>query len=250
MRLSNPAAVLGALLVVTGLGLAGAAAALWAGVELRPAPEVADRPFTVPMPGDAGLRLTVLGTSLSNRQLWPGEVAERLRGCAGIPVALSVVAQNGAGSDWGLAQVERVAAERPDLVLVEFAINDADVTDGMSLAASARTHAELIRALRDASPGTEIVLLTMSPAEGLRGVIRPRLRAHYLQYRALADEMGVGLIDLYPRWLALPRSERGLARDGLHPDPQTASDLIAPVIAGAVARALTGAECGDAQRGS
>lgn len=251
MLQSGPGNALLMILLTLGLILGGGMVlACWAGVELRSAPRLGDRPFSVALPEGRAIRLTILGTSLTEGELWPGEVAGRVGACIGHPVALTVVAKSGAGSDWGMTQVARVAAEKPDLLLVEFAINDADVTEGVSLGRSAEAHVALIHALRSVAPGTEIALMTMSPAQGLRGLVRPRLRAHYLQYRTLAKEMGLGLIDLYPRWLALPPSARGLSRDGLHPDRDTAAHLIAPVITEAVAQALTGTGCSEAQRRS
>lgn len=217
--------------------------ARYAGIGLRPPPQIADRRYELALPEGRALRLAVLGTSLSRDETWPEAVAERLRGALGVPVTLSVVASNGAGSDWGLTQAGVIAEVQPDLLLVEFAINDADVTDGRSLREAARLHAALVAELRAAAPGTAIALMTMSPAQGLRGLARPRLRAHYLQYRALAEDLGLGLIDLYPRWLALPRDARGLSADGLHPDPETATRLIAPVVAGSIECALSGDAC-------
>ena len=250
MLLSRPGSALLMTLVTLGLLGAGLVLARWAGVELRPVPRLGDRPFALALPEGRPIRLAVLGTSLTAGEPWPGDVADRLSTCIGHPVALLVVAKNGAGSEWGLTQVAQVAAEKPDLLLVEFAINDADVTGGMTLARSAEAHVALIRALRAASPATTITLMTMSPAQGLRGLSRPRLRAHYQQYQTLAKDMGLGLIDLYPRWLALPPSARGLSRDGLHPEPDTAAHLIAPVIVEAVAQALTGTGCSERQRRS
>jgi lysophospholipase L1-like esterase len=132
------------------------------------------------------------------------------------------------GSAWARAQVARVAETRPDLVLVEFAINDADLRDGVPLARARAQHLALVADLRQALPGAALALMTMSPAKGPRGWIRPRLAAHYAGYHALARETGLGLIDLYPRWLALPRGDRGLQQDGLHPDPAVAEAVAVP----------------------
>lgn len=196
---------------------------------------------TVPTPRDIALpdaltaeplRITVFGTSLSALpQNWPDILEARLTTCRGTPVNVARVAGPGMGSAWANGQIARVAATQPDLVLLEFSINDADLRDGVSLASSRKQHIDLIAALRTASPGSQIVLMTMSPATGLRGWIRPRLAAFYLQYQDIALAERLGLIDLYPRWLALPPKENGLALDGLHPDPDVAQRLIVPVVA-------------------
>lgn len=226
-------AVWGAFALASLLGLA---AVSWA---LRGAPAPQDRSVALPPPTEDGLQIVVLGTSLSHREIWPTALAEALTACWGHPVPMTVIARPGAAVDWGLTQVAQVAGAQPDIVLVEFAINDADLRDGHSLGAARRLHGQLLTELQTALPEAAIVLMTMSPAHGLRGLMRPRLGAHYLQYRTLAETYDVGLIDLFPHWLALPRAARGLQADGLHPDPQVAADLIAPK----AAAVLTGSVC-------
>ena len=184
------------------------------------------------------LRITLFGTSLTANYDWPERLAARLATCLRSPSLISRVTRPGAGSEWGLTQVAEVAATTPDILLMEFAINDADLRDGQSLASSTVTHRSLVAALQATLPDTRIVLMTMSPAQGPRGWIRPWLGAHYAMYRDLTAERGVGLIDLYPRWLALPRDERGLRADGLHPDRDVAARMIVPVLAGYLADAV------------
>ena len=50
----------------------------------------------------------------------------------------------GATSAWGLDQVDVVIAKAPDLIVLEFAINDADLGRGLSLAESRDNHRSLI----------------------------------------------------------------------------------------------------------
>lgn len=177
------------------------------------------------------LRIVVFGTSLSaNPQVWPDRVAASLSDCSKREVLVERMAAPGMGSAWALGQIEAVQALEPDIVLIEFAINDADILDGVSHKQAAVHHGALLMGLRKAVPDAALVLMTMSPAQGLRGWVRPWLANHYEQYRSFAEEFGVGLIDFYPRWLALDRERRGLAVDGLHPDPETAASVIVPVI--------------------
>ncbi|WP_165612634.1 SGNH/GDSL hydrolase family protein [Limimaricola pyoseonensis] len=192
--------------------------------------------------------MALLGTSLSARYDWPARLGARLTACLGRPVMVEVVARPGAHSGWGVAQVGRVAALRPDLVLIEFAINDADLRDGRSLAQAGAAHRAIVAGLRAQRPGAAIALMTMSPAQGPRGWMRPRLGAHLAQYRDLAAALDLGLVDLTPRWRALPRAARGLKADGLHPEPGVAAAVILPVLARAIATATgapgaTGATC-------
>lgn len=228
-----------AAVVVAGL-------AAWTAAQMTSSPAPEDRLIAKALPADRPLSLAVLGTSLSHGESWPDLLARRLSTCLEHPVTIDVIARPGAASDWGLTQVGPLADLSPDIALVEFAINDADILDGLSLRAARRNHAEIVSRLRDQGPDTGIVFMTMSPAHGLRGLIRPQLGAHYRQYRNLAEELDLGLADLYPRWLALPRVERGMAGDGLHPDPDTAAALIVPPLADLLARTTGHAGCGPA----
>ena len=195
------------------------------------------------LPEDRPLRLAVFGTSLSAHGYdWPEAVALALGTCLGQAVELIRFALPGAGSEWGVTQVPWVRESAPDLVLLEFAINDADLRDGLFRSAARDTHERLLTALQQELPQSHLVLMTMNPAQGLRGWIRPRLTGHYLDYRSLAAEFDVGLADLYPRWLELSRAERGLEEDGLHPRPEVVRRIVVPVLVPLLGRAY-GADC-------
>lgn len=213
------------------LTLLAGAVAIWS-VDTREPSGPSDRmirPLSLPQEPDTPLRLAVFGTSLTANADWPEVVAATLSDCLNRRVQLSRIAQPGATSLWALDQVGQVAAIAPDVVLIEFAINDADLRDGLWLKDSITTHRALIRALQVGHPDLRIVLMTMNPAQGLRGLMRPGLARYYAAYVELARETGVGLIDLYPRWLALPEAARAL-RDGLHPDTITARAVIVPTL--------------------
>lgn len=237
-------------LILLGLVLAALmvwGAALWRGQPIGAPSAPTDRPAAPlgasgPASG-AALRLAVFGTSLTANADWPEALAGALAECLGRPVNLARIARAGAGSGWAADQIGRVAEGNPDIVLIEFAINDADLHDGLWLGESIANHRALIAGLRAQAPGARLVLMTMNPAQGLRGLLRPRLTRYYATYRDLAMETDIGLIDLYPRWLALSPGARGL-RDGLHPDAATARGVIVPVALPVLA-ALAGGGCAD-----
>lgn len=225
------------VLLASAFGVAALAAVFYPGPAERKDPPQ-DRPVQLRL--DGPLKVVVLGTSLSARNPWPQILLRQLETELTSPVTLEVIAQPGAGSRWGLAQVGRVAAARPDLVLIEFAINDADLRRGQSLAEAKATHDALLQSLRAELPDAALVLMSMSPASGLRGALRPRLAAYYGQYAELAEAHSAGLIDLYARWLSEPRTARGL-EDGLHPTAEATARVVVP----AVARYITSAVQAD-----
>lgn len=179
--------------------------------------------------GDSPLRLTILGTSLTALYDWPVLVQDQLARCP-TPVLITTVARPGATSPWGLEQIAAVLATDPDIVLIEFAANDADIRDGLWPGQSREVLEKIITDLRATDPAPALALMTMNPAQGPRGWMRPTQGAQARMYHDLAQAQSVGLVDFYPRWQALPRSERGLRADGLHPDAQVAQRLIVPVL--------------------
>lgn len=195
--------------------------------------------------GQAPVRIVALGTSLTRNALWPDTLASVLTVCSGRPVLVTRIAAAGENSAWGLTQVQAVAAVQPDLVLIEFAINDADLRDGQSLDAAWDAHQRLLDALAAEVPAARPVLMTTNRAFGLRVLLRPWLGAHYEQYRRLAAARHVGLIDLEPLWAAAPASgQDGISRlpDGLHPTDAAVATIVFPTLVTELGRRLPG--CG------
>ncbi|MGF1501336.1 MAG: SGNH/GDSL hydrolase family protein [Paracoccaceae bacterium] len=186
--------------------------------------------------------LVMLGASHSARGRWLESVAAELSACQPAGVAVRRVARPGAGSDWGLARMaEALGAGTPDgppdALVVHFAGNDASLWHGMSLAESARIHAEIIARARAA--GVPVYLATMSPAWGRESAERPGHRSYVALYRAFAAEARgadrVGLIDTYPAWQALETATRqSLVPDDLHPNGEGMHRITVPAFVAAL----------------
>lgn len=202
-----------------------------------PVLQASDRALDVA--GDEPLRVVLLGTSLTSRGQWPEALQERLvDDCATDDVVVERVALAGAASDWGSEQVGQVLAARPDVVVVEFGVNDADLLDGLALSASRATHEQVLDALLE-DGGPAVALMTTNPVEGRRGLVRAGLRSYEAMYRELAERRSVGLVDNAPRWRRLT-SERfdQLVPDGLHPSDEGHREVTVPGIAGVVCGSL------------
>ncbi|PJE33824.1 acyl-CoA thioesterase [Pseudooceanicola lipolyticus] len=183
---------------------------------------------------EAPLSVVAFGTSLTASNPWPEALQAELASCLDAPVTVQRVAGSGQGSTWALAQWQQVAAQEPDVILLEFAINDGDLWDGISLRQSRAQHAELLTQLTGALPQARILLMVMNPVTGLQRLKRPRLGQYYAISHALAEEYDTGLADFAPRWQALPP---GWAPDGLHPSAEAATAMLPPVLAPMIAAA-------------
>ena len=200
-------------------------------LELRKMPDSPHDREIAYSPGPTGeLAIFLAGTSLTAYYDWPDLLAERLETSLDRPVRVSRVAKGGETSAWGLENIEDIVSQAPDIVLIEFAINDADLRHLISLKASIENHKRLIARLRRADPSIAIILVTMSPAYGLKRGLRPRLAAYYDAYRQIAQDTDTGLIDLYPRWLAYDARRQAIP-DGVHPTEAASSRLIVPTVA-------------------
>lgn len=184
--------------------------------------------------------VAALGTSLTYRAGWLQPLEEKLTRCLGHPVKVLDFGRSGVTSEWGVAAVGEVIRSQPDVVLIEFSGNDAAWFKGFSLDRSRENITKIVRTIKEARPSAKIFLMTMNPAFGPRGWIRPSLDAYYDLYRSLADELSVGFIDNRQKWRTLTKDElRAGIPDGGHPLPALASRIIVPT----VARAIGGARC-------
>lgn len=204
---------------------------------VRHAPDrpIQDRAFTPWPAGTTPTKIVAFGTSLTLGNGWPDRLSANLEGCFGHRVDVVRVARAGAGSAWGIDAVETVVAQAPDVVLMEFAINDADLRDGVSLAQSDAQHRAIIAQLQHNLPEVRIAVMTMSPAFGPRGWMRPRLPRYYDQLTDLTKDTNHALVDFYPRWLAA--GLRNAFEDGLHPDGDATAAIMDQHLADHIAQA-------------
>jgi lysophospholipase L1-like esterase len=187
------------------------------------------------------IRIVALGTSLTARGGWSEPLAAALSRCESKPVSVTPIALPGATSSWGRRQIERVLAADPDLVLIEFAVNDAAIHNFVSLAQSRENIRRIIAALGSRTRPPKVYLMTMNPVHGSKAWLRRSLASYEAAYRDIAREQGAGFIDHRAAWLRVSEADRErLIPDGLHPDPgQSAEIIVATLI-----RSLAGVECG------
>ena len=193
----------------------------------------------------AGQRQTVVvyGTSLTAIGEWPNELRRYFDREYPGQVTFFNAAQSGQHSNWGVAHLaERVLAQNPDLVFLEFAVNNAATKHHLSTEQAATNLDLMVRALREQNPQVEIVLQTMNPAwdsptepGGKKyGSDRPQIVDYYAIYRRYAREHGLPLVDHLPAWQALQRDNlpefQRLVPDGIHPGPEGSLAVTWPAV--------------------
>lgn len=186
------------------------------------------------------MKIVTFGTSLTARGGWQEPLRRALSACRDSEVTIVNLAKSGMASDWGVTQIDKVLAERPDVVLVEFAVNDAALDRFLSLSESGANMEEIVTRLKAGESRPAVYVMAMSPVSGLRGLIRPFLGQYEDRHAEIARRLGVGFIDHRPAWAALSAEEIATAiADGTHPDPETAGRVMLP----GLMRALAGPDC-------
>ena len=166
--------------------------------------------------------LVAYGTSLSA----VGALVDQLRTVAEqqFPGLVTVVngAQGGVNSDWGRENLDnKVLAHHPDTVLIEFSVNDAVDKRKTSVEHARQNLENMIGRVLDAKPETEIILMVMNPPVGHCATERPNLAAFNQMYRDVAKQRGFQLIDHFPEWEKLLKTNPALflqcMPDTIHP---------------------------------
>lgn len=222
--------VLAALL----LGLGAALLLRQAPAPETPRDRIAPVPPTAALAAGDRIAAIALGTSLTARALWPERLERVLAACGFAAAPVTVMARPGADSGEGPALVAAAGPGPYHLAFIEFAINDADLWDGVSRSESLANHRRIIRDLRSRNPDVAVVMVTTNPVSGLQRLKRPRLMAYNDLYVRLAGDENVSLFDGSARW-ASPTPPRTALPDGLHPDPEAEAALYTPPLAALVA---------------
>lgn len=148
-------------------------------------------------------------------------------------------ARAGANSCWGVERADEVARARPDVVIIEFAINDAAIHRGVSLGRCEANIGGIVGCLRATKPDIRVYLMVTNPVRGLRAILRPRLARYYELYARLSESLRTGFIDNRSAWQTLPVAtlERALP-DGVHPTEEFSMSITLEGVVHTIARDL------------
>ena len=195
----------------------------------------------------AGLtrKIVVYGTSLTAGGAWVGQMNTWLSAKYPGKITLINSGLSGKNSATGLSQLStKVLAHNPDIVFIEFAVNDAflysDGTPQLSVAQAQANLVAMIDAIQAQNPEVEIILQTMnsvwnSPSgSNQSATLRPNLAAYYQMYRDVATARDLMLIDHHPNWVALqtndPATFQSYIADGVHPNAEGIGKITFPLL--------------------
>jgi len=151
-------------------------------------------------------------------------------------------AEGGKDSQWGIDHLEdRVVAYRPNYLWIEFGMNDSCTPYGSTLADVEKRLATLLQRIRKELPTTGVGLLSMNPK--IENALKPvapgqhnLLSEIYSLCRAAAEQFDTDFLDIHGRWIERELADHGFLqrhiRDGVHPDGDSALEIIFPAIRG------------------
>lgn len=180
--------------------------------------------------------IVVYGTSLSaSPEGWPKMLEQSIDSL--YPGQIKVVnsARGGMWSTWGVQNLdERVIANKPDMFIVEFTINDAYLPYNTSTEVCRLNIEYMIDRVLEDNPECEVVLqvMNMPIAEHLEA--RPDYKSYNQVYRDVAKRRGLTLIDHTLYWKdILVKGEshyRIYVPDGIHPEKMAWETLVTPYV--------------------
>lgn len=186
----------------------------------------------------AALHIVFYGTSLTAGGGWTGPLSEKLEATFPGQLRFTNTAVGGKESVWGLANFEElVLAHRPDVLFMEFCVNDAVDRFHISADTAEANLEAMLGQLRQRFPDCEVILQLMNPVidrpAGHDGA-RTLLAEHQQRWRDVAARRGLRIIDHMPAWTALLESDeakfREFVTDGLHPSRAGYEEVMLPVL--------------------
>jgi lysophospholipase L1-like esterase len=219
-----------ALFALLGLTFASAASAA--------APPATPR-FITALRAGTPQHVVIYGTSLSKGGAWVPQLQATFDARFPSLVTLTNSARGGQHSGWGAAHVDSaVIALRPDVVFIEFAINDAVTRFDLSLDTIRRNVDTLLDRIAAGLPSSEVILQIMNPAFGKaegESAHRRNQDAYQQIYRDAAKRRGLLLVDHSVAWNHLLTAEgeaavKKLLPDGVHPNVEGWRRLVTPTL--------------------
>jgi len=170
-------------------------------------------------------KIVAYGTSLTAKGAWctllSNELEKRFPGLTDVVNS----GESAMNSQWAVENLsEKVLAQKPDVLFIEFAVNDAFGEYGISISAARINLKYIIERVATDCPDCELILMTMNPPTEIHLEKRPAYEMYYKLYRDIAEERSLTLIDNCKIWKELFEKDKKLFKelipDGLHPAPE------------------------------
>lgn len=180
--------------------------------------------------------IVAYGTSLTAGGAWVSQLSDALN--QRFPGLATVINSGGSGmwSKWGIDNLDkRVISKKPDVVFIEFCINDSVERFHCTVAKSKANLETMITRILKSNPRCEIFLMTMTPGDkypqGHRSH-RKGIATYYAMYQSVAKKRGLLLIDHYSSWKKLqsrdPKLFQKYVPDTIHPTAAGCANVVTP----------------------
>lgn len=182
------------------------------------------------------VKVMTIGTSLTDMPFgvsWPSELYSALFPKYQGYMVLSNRAISGSNSKSGVANIEQwLAIDNPDVVFIEYGINDAIASDNISVQQMKANLDFICAKILANNPKAEIILQTMNNPVGSALSDRPNIEQYYQGYRDYAAAKGYLLVDNYPLWKNLydtnPTLWATYVGDRIHPSGEGRAAIMLP----------------------
>ncbi|EIP98405.1 lysophospholipase L1-like esterase [Opitutaceae bacterium TAV1] len=200
--------------------------------------EPTQHPFVARLGAGAPQKIVFYGTSLTAKGAWVPQLSQALEKRFPGLVSFANGARSGQHSRWGMQNLDaNVLAHQPDVVFIEFSVNDAVERFQITVDEARRNLETMIDRILAANPKTGIILQVMNPVIGRppgHASHRRELSRYQDIYREVGREHGLLVIDHMPAWTALLESGekafRAYVPDGIHPSAKGYSEIVVPEI--------------------
>jgi len=185
------------------------------------------------------IRIATCGTSLTYQgnyyDLWQRQVERGLLEGKTTIARMHNFGENGAASAQGLLSLHQALIIRPEIVILEFNMNDASINRSTTVAQAQANHQNMIEQFRANDPDVKICLMTMNPAiaGGFHPISdRPNFAAYPQNYRDMvAADPSLTLIDCAQAWGGVTLAE---VPDGVHPTKAAVTTRSVPLMIAAL----------------
>ena len=188
-------------------------------------------------------RIVIYGTSLSaSKEGWPAMLEDSLNMLYPGTVEVINSAQAAMWSTWGVENLrERVLEYKPDMVIIEFAMNDAYLPYTTSIEAARLNLEYMVYRIRELYPECSILIQVMNMPIAEHKTQRPDIELYYDMYRKEAKKLNISFgvfnkncfylknvkdyIDAFKNLII----DQGVP-DGIHPNLTAQKELVLPCI--------------------